>query len=129
MEECRSSMGDFRFFLCPPNVASAADVARRHPDHGLLHIVKHRIVIVLPAPRRKIVALHSEVRYLRFALIHVRDNLLKWGCRVDLTELTKFFGETGVTLPGKSPALPSGDKPVTPAPANRAVTLRLFETP
>lgn len=99
VKETAPAMGDFRFFLCPPEVADAEDIKERHPDHGLLHIVRRRIVTVVDAPKREIVAHRSEVRYLRFALIHVRNNLLKLGCSVDLTELTKFFGQGGVELP------------------------------
>jgi len=99
IEERLPSMGDYRFFLCEPEIVSAEDVKRRHGDHGLLHLIGKRVLVVLEAPERQKVNHWAEIRYLRFALIHVKDNLLRLGCSVDLTELTKFFGTTGVRFP------------------------------
>ena len=98
-EESLPSMGERRYFLCPPNVATVRDVEERYPDHGLLHVVGKRIFVAREAPRREKVAYQSEIRYLRFALIHLKENLLKHGCSVDLVEATKFFGTDGITLP------------------------------
>jgi hypothetical protein len=92
-------MGDYRFFLCEEGIIDPDDIKERHPDHGLLHIKGRRIITVVSAPQRTEPHLRAEVRYLRFGLIHVRDNLLRLGCGVNLTELTKFFGTDGCELP------------------------------
>ena len=95
----RPNMGDRRYFLCPPEVASLEDVRKFYPDHGLLHVVGRRVHTVWPAPKREHISHKAEIRYLRFALIHVRDNLQKSGFGVDLCKLTQFFGEDGLINP------------------------------
>ena len=64
------SMGDFRFYLCEPNVLTAALIEKHMPDHGL--IVRHgRVMLTIrPAPRRNLVDKDAEIRYLRFAIIN-----------------------------------------------------------
>ncbi len=96
------NMGDYRFFLCEPGIVAAEQVSKLRPDHGLLYLDGKRLKVVIEAPRREMVDHASEVHYLRFALIHVKDNLLRVGCSVNLTELTKFFGQGGIALPGAS---------------------------
>lgn len=96
VEEQIPNMGDRRYFLCPPEVASADDIKKLYPDHGLFHLIGRRLQQMLDAPKREHVSHQGEVRYLRFALIHARDNLLKNGFVVDLPKLTQFFGEDGI---------------------------------
>ena len=99
VEEPIANMGDRRYFLCPPEVASIDDVAKFYPDHGLLHAVGRRVRTMRAAPERKHISHKAEIRYLRFALIHVRCNLEKNGFVVNLCKLTQFFGEDGIVNP------------------------------
>lgn len=94
-------MGGHRYYLSPLDVVKAEDVASRAPDHGLLHWDGKRIVEVISAPYRPHASFADEVRYLRFALIHLSDNLGRAGVSIDLEIATKFFGSKGVSLPSK----------------------------
>lgn len=98
------NMGDFRYFLCEPGILEAAHL-KDYPDHGLLHVVKNRIKVIVEAPRRDTVNLRSELRCLRFAVVHLAENLLNAGCTLDLTEATKRFGRKGIEFP-VPPTLP-----------------------
>ena len=82
-------MGDRRYFLCPWGVIGADAVAKHFPDHGLLWLRGRSVSIMRAAPGRRDACHASEVVLLKFALIHVRDNLLAAGLTVDLRELTK----------------------------------------
>jgi hypothetical protein len=82
-------MGDRRYFLCPWEVISEDAVAKHFPDHGLLWLRGRSIYVMREAPARKDACHASEVVLLKFALIHVRDNLLTAGLTVNLRELTK----------------------------------------
>ena len=82
-------MGDRRYFLCPWEVISVEAVAKHFPDHGLLWLRGRSIYIQREAPARNDACHASEVVLLKFALIHVRDNLLAEGLSVNLRELTK----------------------------------------
>jgi hypothetical protein len=82
-------MGDRRYFLCPSEVISADAVAKHFPDHGLLWQRGRSVHVMRDAPDRKNACHASEVVLLKFALIHVKDNLLAAGLSVNLRELTK----------------------------------------
>lgn len=94
-------MGDRRFFMCPYGLVFEEYIAQHFPDHGLLAIHGRRVRVLRDAPTRENPNHRSEIRYLRFALIHVRSNLLKLGCSVDLAALAQFFGEDGICLPAE----------------------------
>ena len=95
------SMGGHRYFLCPPDVASVEDIAKYYPDHGLLHWNGKRIIEVMPAPERQSANYSAETRFLRFALIHLTDNLSSVGISLDLIKATKMMGRDGISLPQK----------------------------
>ena len=66
-------MGDFRFFMCEPDVLTADLVTKHAPDHGLIYADGgHRVKIVVSAPRREATMIDkdAEIRYLRFAIIN-----------------------------------------------------------
>ena len=99
-EPAMDKMGDFRYFLTPYNLISPEYLKEQYPDHGLLYVVRGRVSIVLSAPRREAnVDTRSEIRLLRFALIHIQCNLLYRGCSVNLNTLAKFFGRDGIEFP------------------------------
>jgi hypothetical protein len=89
VEEEVQRMGDRRYFLCPPEVIGVEAVAKHFPDHGLLWLRGRSVYIMREARARKDACHASEVVLLKFALIHVRDNLLSAGLTVNLRELTK----------------------------------------
>jgi hypothetical protein len=89
VEEEVPRMGDRRYFLCPWGVISEDAVIKHFPDHGLLWLRGRSVHLVHPAPKRANVSHATEVVLLKFALIHMRDNLLAAGLTVDLRELTK----------------------------------------
>ena len=93
------NMGDYRFFLCRPGIIDEALLDEYFPDHGLIWMDAGRVRIVREAQKRANPDRSGEIRYLRFALIHLRDNLLGLGLTVDTAEATKFFGRKGITLP------------------------------
>lgn len=95
-------MGNFRFFMCPPEIITAEMVKDSAPDHGLLWCSGKKVHVVIEGPRRLEADYATEVHYLRFALIHLRDNLLGLGFAVNTTEATKFFGKHGITAPEKT---------------------------
>ena len=99
IEEPTESMGSRRYFMSEPGIISAEDIAARHPDHGLVHVVGRQVRTIVLAPERIAVDYQSEIRYLRFALLHVRNNLLGLGCTVDLDKLAMYFGAEGVQFP------------------------------
>jgi hypothetical protein len=82
-------MGDRRYFLCPSGVIGAEAVAKHFPDHGLLWLGGRSVYVMREAPAPKDTCHASEVVLLKFALIHVKDNLLAAGLTVNLRELTK----------------------------------------
>lgn len=82
-------MGDRRYFLCPADVISVESVAKHFPDHGLLWQRGRKVYAMREAPARNNPCHASEVVLLKFALIHVKDNLLWAGLTVNLRELTK----------------------------------------
>lgn len=82
-------MGDRRYFLCPAEIISVESVTKHFPDHGLLWQRGRKVYVMRAAPGRKNPCHASEVVLLKFALIHVRDNLLTAGLTVNLRELTK----------------------------------------
>jgi hypothetical protein len=94
-------MGDRRLFLCPFGLVAAGYIEKHFPDHGLLSPQGRKMTVLRTAPIRQHPNHRSEVRYLRFALIHARSNLLKLGCGVDLAALCQFFGEDGISLPAE----------------------------
>ena len=65
-------MGDFRFFMCDPEVITPEMLNTHAPDHGLLYVEGRRIRIVRSAPRRvaEMIDKDGEIRYLRFAIIN-----------------------------------------------------------
>jgi hypothetical protein len=89
VEEEVARMGDRRYFLCPYGVISVEAVTKHFPDHGLLWLRGRSVLIMREAPERQKVCHPSEVVLLKFALIHVQDNLLAAGLTVNLRELTK----------------------------------------
>lgn len=72
-QEIVPRMGDFRFFMCLPDVISEALVKEHSPDHGLLYVEGRRVRTVIPAPRREGVNYAAEVRFLRFAIINSKN--------------------------------------------------------
>lgn len=66
-------MGDFRFFMCGPDVLSPELVEKHAPDHGLIHVLDtRRVKIVRDAVRREAAMIDKdgEIRYLRFSIIN-----------------------------------------------------------
>jgi len=96
------NMGHRRFFLCEPDVLEAAHIKDR-PDHGLLHVAGRTIRLIVDAPMREKFDYHSEIRCLRFALVHLHSNLLALGCSVSIEEATKCTGQMGIELPTLKP--------------------------
>lgn len=94
-------MGDVRYFMVPWGLVDSAFVEKHFPDHGLVEVRGRKIMSLRSAPVRSNPSHRSEIRYLRFALIHVRSNLLKIGCSVNLAALCQFFGEDGICLPAE----------------------------
>lgn len=94
-------MGDRRYFITPFGLIDSEYVAKHFPDHGLIQPNGRKIVMLRQAPMRDLPNHRAEIRYLRFALIHVRSNLLKVGCSVDLPSLAQFFGTDGIVLPAE----------------------------
>jgi hypothetical protein len=89
VEEEVARMGDRRYFLCPADVISIEAVTKHFPDHGLLWLRGRSVYVMRAAPMRANPCHASEVVLLKFALIHVKDNLLWAGLTVNLRELTK----------------------------------------
>jgi hypothetical protein len=67
-----SRMGDFRFYLCEPEVITSELIQKHAPDHGLLYVEGRRIRVVRQAVRRepKMIDKDAEIRYLRFSIIN-----------------------------------------------------------
>lgn len=87
-------MGDYRYYLCEPGVIEPKHISLQH---GLLYVQGRSVRVIVEAERRtENVNQAAEIRYLRFALIHIRKNLLANGFSVDMTKLTKFFGKSGL---------------------------------
>jgi hypothetical protein len=97
-------MGTRRYFMCEPDVITAGAIAEYTPDHGLLYVLKRGVKVMVPAPVRanEKIDLASEIRLLRFALIHVRGNLCAHGCSVNMRRLAMWSGKDGITLPERS---------------------------
>jgi hypothetical protein len=106
-------MGDRRYFLCPWEVISVQAVANHFPDHGLLWLRGRSVHILREAPSRENACHASEVVLLKFALIHVKDNLLAAGLTVNLRELTKhpFVADRTGMLDGFVEEPPTHDDP------------------
>jgi hypothetical protein len=69
-------MGDFRFYMCEPDVLPADLIAKHAPDHGLIYVDgARRLKLVIPAPRRESAMINkdAEIRYLRFAIINAKS--------------------------------------------------------
>lgn len=66
-------MGVRRYFMCAPGVITAELVTERHPDHGLLWLGGRRVRVIIQAPKREAFDYHSEIRYLRFAIINRKE--------------------------------------------------------
>jgi hypothetical protein len=68
-------MGDFRFFLCEPDIVTDNMVTAHAPDHGLLWMDGRRIKTVRNAVRRQatLIDKDAEIRYLRFAIINSKQ--------------------------------------------------------
>lgn len=109
--ECKMSLSDFhrdkrkkhklrigrwRYFLCPVNVLTRISVELHYPDHGLLYLDHGRVYVIREAPQREDCNLDSEIRLLRFALVHLEGNLLQMGFSVNLPTLTKRLGIAGL---------------------------------
>lgn len=63
-------MGDYRYFMCPPDVIAEELVEKHAKDHGLLY-AKGRIVrVVRQALKRDNPHKDAEIRYLRFCIIN-----------------------------------------------------------
>jgi len=102
--ESAPTIGRYRYFLLPRGLADPAKVVGWYPDHGVLLLCGSRVCRAVAAPRREHADLDSEIRLLRFALVHLEHNLAALGCAVDLVEATKFAGARGIELPGKGGA-------------------------
>lgn len=63
-------MGNFRYFLCAPEVITKEMIREHAPDHGLLYVTPRTVQVVVQAPRRADVDYPSEIRYLRFAILN-----------------------------------------------------------
>jgi hypothetical protein len=63
-------MGDYRFYLCEPEIITSEQVETNAPDHGLVYKIGRQMRIVRPAPLRKNVDKDGEIRFLRFAIIN-----------------------------------------------------------
>lgn len=83
-------MGNRRFFLCEPGIISEGMVVADHPDHGLLYAKGNRVSLVKIAERRENVALESEIKMLRLAMVHMHKKLTSLGIFADLDDLTRF---------------------------------------
>ena len=86
-----NAMGDLRYFLVPDGMIPLAKIWDNYPGHGLLYYRRKRISVAAAAQRNQTADRASENRLLQFALLHVRENLLGVGCRVDLSTLTKAY--------------------------------------
>jgi len=89
----KKRMGFHRYFMCADGVIPASLVREQHPDHGLLYVTGKIVRTVIPAPARiEMRDFENEVRYLRFALVHLRDNLGQRGVTCNLIRATLYFG-------------------------------------
>jgi hypothetical protein len=109
-------MGNYRFFLCEPDVITAELVERIAPDHGLLWMENaRRLRTMRPAVRREklMVDTDAEIRYLRFAIINEKDrfSITSMEMTVDC-EACPQFGQQGSLVPdaGEEPH-PCDSKP------------------
>jgi len=91
-------MGDRRYFMCQPGVIPVQKIEERHPDHGLVYVLGRKVLIIREAQMRPDYAHRSEIRYLRFALLHAWENLLRAGYTVDLNELCKPWAAANMTI-------------------------------
>lgn len=95
--EPASGMGSYRWFLCPPEVASAADVPE---GWGLLHCHPRQVRRVVEAPLHHARAMEAEVVMLSTALrrVHLRGRL------EEIYSLKSLRGEVAPRpAPGRSP--------------------------
>lgn len=89
----KKSMGQHRYFLCEAGVIPAEAVGEHNPDHGLLYVQGKQVRTIIEAPLRTDMRdLESEVKFLRYALVHLRDNLGKRGVTCNLPKATQYFG-------------------------------------
>lgn len=93
-------MGMYRYFMSEPGFITPSMITAEHPDHGLLHVQKRGVTVVMQAPKRSLdmVGQSSEIRYLRFAIVHLRDNLGRRGITCDLLKSTLYFGTDGIKI-------------------------------
>src|SRR5690348_6553554 len=63
-------MGDYRFYMCEPDIITPQMVADHAPDHGLCYVHGKRVKVIVDAPKREKVNKDGEIRYLRFAIIN-----------------------------------------------------------
>ena len=86
----RKRMGNVRYFLTTPGTILPGQVLRHYPDHGLIYMEGRRVPIVVEAPIREDVNHDAEIRFLQFALVHIRKNLVANGVESDLNRLSKW---------------------------------------
>ncbi len=102
-EEPDSAMGQRRYFMSEPDVITAQMIQENRPDHGLLHVKGKQVRVIIDAPvRKELVDYPSEIRCLKFAFIHFKDNLMRHGFTVDISMATKSHwagGGDGIELP------------------------------
>jgi hypothetical protein len=70
-------MGDWRFYMCEPEVIPEEALLRHAPDHGLLYVSGRRVSVIRAAQRRVLVSKDAEIRYLRFAIINGKSSYRK----------------------------------------------------
>ncbi len=94
-------IGRFRYFLTPLNLVGLPQLEKHYPNHGLLFYDGRRVLVIKEAQAIDDSDLYSEVRLLRFALIHVHENLTRKGCTVNMCELTKHWAaqRNGIIFP------------------------------
>ena len=83
--QCRApkKMGDFRWFLTPPNLIGDECIQEHYPDHGLLWIGGRGVRIMVQAPRRVELNRDTELRLMRFAIVNRKLNqaTMEYACQ------------------------------------------------
>lgn len=86
----RPTMGEYRYYLAPPDVIELSHIDAYYPDHGLLAPSGRGLRIIRLAPQRPVFNYCDEIEMLRRALENAVGHLIYHGCKVDVHKLTSW---------------------------------------